>query len=143
MRALDQRGSGYDISLAQATVVHSICVVISKYYKVLQCLQGALESSVATPGPVVGTWAGNSGDQSYWGTYTQMQCPASGGSVLPGFGHRGLCSGKRQGGQQNMGPSTCPLVGNCGGLFCRTCIIMAARSHHEPMVVEGYKKGQA
>lgn len=60
------------ISLAQAGVVHSICVVTNKHYKVLQCLEGVLESSVATPGPVVGPWADNRGSQSYWCTFTQM-----------------------------------------------------------------------
>lgn len=102
-------GQWYDISLAWATVVHSInsCVVITKHYRVLQCLQGLLESSAATPGPVGGTRAGNSGGQSYWCTYTQMQGPAADGIVVPGCGCRDPCSGKGQGGQQELGPSTC------------------------------------
>lgn len=49
----------------QARVVHSICVVINKHCKILQCLQGVLKSLVATPDPVVGPWADNRGNQSY------------------------------------------------------------------------------
>lgn len=133
-------GSGYDIPLAQATVVHSICVVISKHYKVLQCLQGVLESSVATPGPVIGTWAGNSGGQSYWCIYTQMQGPAAGDCVLLGFGRRYPCSGRGQG---------CKSWGHLHahwwlwGPLLSECIVMAARSYHKHMVVEACNRGQA